>query len=267
MDAVQLATAEAWKGERIYWDIASDADRQLHLCRYEFARDLFQPEWGCLDAACGSGYGAAFLADKVRSVCGVDVNENAIDYAKSRYHNGNLKYRRADLQSQLPFPDGAFDAITSFETLEHVENQDFMLSEFHRVLKNDGILVISSPDRTVSERIGLDNRFHVSERSKREFVELLGRRSFTVQQVLGHGDGNPVAAHWKAVHRLFKAGSSLAGPKIRSRLELALARPFRRLRARFYEISGSSMKLTDLDTAIFLYVVVVAQKRADASEL
>src|ERR1700730_7992529 len=102
MDSMKLATVEAWKGERMYWDIASDGDRQLHLSRYQLARDLFHPDWDCLDAACGSGYGSAFLAEKVRSVFGVDVNQNAIDYATTRYGKANLKFQCADLQRELP---------------------------------------------------------------------------------------------------------------------------------------------------------------------
>lgn len=263
MDAKELAAVEAWKGERIYWDLAPDADRQLHLSRYQFARELFQPQWDCLDAACGSGYGAAFLAERARSVCGIDVSANAIEFAKLRYSKPNLTYRCSDLQCKLPFPDESFDAITSFETLEHVQKQEQMLAEFRRVLKSNGILVISSPDRNVSERIGLDNRFHVAERSKREFVELL-RGSFSVQQVLGHGDGNPVGTRWNAIHRLLKFGTSLVGPAVRPRAERALARPFGWLREHFYEISGSPIEsAADLDAATFLYVVVVAQKRDD----
>jgi len=261
MDPKELAAIEAWKGERIYWDLTSEADRQLHLSRYQFAREMFQEQWDCLDAACGSGYGAAFLAEKVRSVCGVDVNGNAVEFARAKYNGLNLTFRCSDLQCELPFPDESFDAITSFETLEHVEKQEQMLSEFRRVLKSNGILVISSPDRNVSQRIGLDNRFHIAERSKREFVELLSR-SFSVQQVFGHGDGSRVATHWSAVHRLFKMGSSLAGTKVRSGIERTLARPFGWLREHFYDISGSPIHTaTDLDAATFLYVVVVAQRR------
>src|SRR2546423_10373816 len=119
MDVKELEAAEAWKGERIYWDIASGADRRLHLSRYELARDMFKPQWDCLDAACGSGYGAAFLAEKVRSVCGIDVSQNAVEFAAAKYGNPNLTYRCCDLQCELPFLDQSFDAITSFETLEH----------------------------------------------------------------------------------------------------------------------------------------------------
>jgi SAM-dependent methyltransferase len=261
INSMKMADVEAWRGERMYWDLASDEDRQLHLSRYQFACELFDPHWQCLDAACGSGYGASFLADKVQSVDGVDIDPSAIDFARTIYRQSNLTYHCADLQSTLPFANGTFDAITSFETLEHVRDQTKMTSEFHRVLKPGGILVISTPDRKVSERIGLDNRFHVAELSKREFVDLLSR-SFFVKQVFGHGDGNPVAIHWKTAHRLLKFGSSLVGPNIRSRIERTLARPFAWLRGHFYRMSVSPIQpVTDLDNATFLYIIAIARKR------
>ena len=261
IDSMKMADVKAWRGERMYWNLASEEERQLHLSRYQFARELFDPHWRCLDAACGSGYGASFLADKVRSVDGVDVDPSTIDFATTTYKQTNLTYHRADLQSRLPFKNGTFDAITSFETLEHVSDQTKMTSEFHRVLKPGGILVISTPDREVSERIGLDNRFHVAELSKREFVDLLSR-SFFVKQVFGHGDGNPVAIHWKTAHRLLKFGSSLVGPNIRSRIERTLARPFAWLRGHFYRMSVSPIQpVTDLDNATLLYIIAIARKR------
>lgn len=258
---MKLAAIEAWKGERMYWDIASDDDRQLHLSRYQLARELFQPDWDCLDAACGSGYGAAFLAEKVRSVVGVDVNQNAIDYAKARYGKSNLTFQCADLHRELPFSDKSFDAITSFETLEHIGKQEEMLSELRRVLKPNGILIMSTPDRNVSERIGgLDNHFHVAELSKREFVELLSR-SFSVDKLFGHGDGSPVPSHWRAVHHLLRLGTRLDFLNMRSRIERAFAGPFGQLRSHFYDMSATPIQsVTDLDSATFVYVIAVARR-------
>ncbi len=258
---MNMAEVEAWRGERLYWDVASEADRQLHLSRYQFARDLFDPHWQCLDAACGSGYGSSFLADKVRSADGVDVDPGAIEFAKSTYRKSNLAYHCADLQSTLPFADQSFDAITSFETLEHVSDQMKMTSEFHRVLKPGGLLVISTPDRRVSEQIGLDNRFHVAELSKREFVELLSR-SFKVEQLFGHCAGHPVDSRWRNLHRFLKLGTRFAGGKLRSRVENAFARPFGWLRSHFYKMSESPIQPDpDIDGVKFMYVIAVARKR------
>ena len=261
IDSMKMADVKAWRGERMYWNLASEEERQLHLSRYQFARELFDPHWRCLDAACGSGYGASFLADKVRSVDGVDVDPSTIDFARTTYKQTNLTYHRADLQSTLPFANGTFDAITSFETLEHVSDQTKMTSEFHRVLKPGGILVISTPDREVSERIGLDNHFHVAELSKREFVELLNRL-FTVEQLFGHGDGKPVATHWRTIHQFLRLGTRFAGQKVRSRVEHALARPFGWLRSRFYKMSSSPIQPdANLDQAKFVHVIAVARRR------
>ena len=258
---MKMADIEAWRGERMYWDVASEEDRQLHLSRYRFAREIFDPHWRCLDAACGSGYGTSFLAEKVRFVDGVDVDPGAIDFAKATYRKSNLAYHSADLQSTLPFADGTFDGIASFETLEHVSDQTKMTCEFHRVLKPGGILVISTPDRSVSERIGLDNRFHVAELSKREFVELLSR-SFIVEQLFGHGDGKPVDTHWRTIHQFLKVGTRFAGGKVRARIEHALARPFGWLRSHFYKMSASPIQPDpDIECVKHMYVIAVARRR------
>jgi SAM-dependent methyltransferase len=261
MGSSMLADVEAWRGERMYWDLASEDARELHLSRYQFAGDFFDPHWQCLDAACGSGYGASFLAEKVRSVDGVDVDPSAIDFARNTYRRPNLTYYCADLQSKLPFADETFDAITSFETLEHVSDQTKMISEFHRALKPGGILVISTPDRKVSEQIGLDNHFHVAELSKREFVELLSR-VFVVEKLFGHGDGKPVATPWRTIHKFLKLSTRFTGPKVRSRVEYTFARPFGWLRSRFYNMSSSPIQPdTDIDRARFVHVIAVARKR------
>lgn len=262
VDAIQLATADVWKGERMYWDLASEDDRHLHLSRYEFARELFQPEWKCLDAACGSGYGAAFLADKLRSVDAIDVDPAAIAYSRAKYSRPNLNYHCANLESTLPFPDAMFDAITSFETLEHVSNQTKMISEFYRVLKPDGILMISTPDRTVSERIGLANHFHVAELSKAEFVNLLSL-SFTVESLHGQGYASRVASHWRAIHRVLKFGTRIVSSKIRTRIEVTLAQTLARLRSHFYRMSSTRLQsITCAEDAAFLYVIATGRKRA-----
>jgi len=146
--------------------------RYEHLHRYAFARG-WVAGLQVLDAACGEGYGSALLAGAAAAVTGVDISEDAIEHANGRYGGGNLEFLAADCLA-LPFAERSFDCVVSFETLEHLEDQDGLLREFSRVLKPDGFLVISSPDKAVySEQLQNRNEYHVRELYRSELEALL----------------------------------------------------------------------------------------------
>ena len=148
--------------------------RYEHLHRYAFAAELVRGR-AVLDAACGEGYGSALLAATASRVTGVDLSPEAVAHARDRYRQPNLSFEAADCL-RLPFADDAFDAVVSFETLEHLEDHDGLLREFRRVLKPGGFLLISSPDKAVySERLQNRNPFHLRELYRDELETLLGR--------------------------------------------------------------------------------------------
>lgn len=125
-----------------------------------------------LDIACGEGYGAAFLATVARSVIGVDIDEASVRHAAARYPAMNLSFRVGSA-SQIPLADASVDVITSFETIEHLAEHEQMLYEMARILRPDGHLLISSPNRFVSDARGYSNPFHVRELYFHEFRDLL----------------------------------------------------------------------------------------------
>jgi SAM-dependent methyltransferase len=167
-------------GERV---VGTDepGHRRNHEARYRFACGSI-PEGGwVLDCACGSGYGAAILADHVGKagyVVGLDVSRTAVDHCRKTWTLPQVEFKTGNAE-KLPFRDGTFDAYCSFETLEHVPDPVRLLREAHRVLKPGGVLLLSTPDRIVS---GIPpggkpgNPFHVQEWSLLELDRLLRPR-------------------------------------------------------------------------------------------
>ena len=145
-----------------------------HWHRYVFAMSLCKDK-RVLDAACGEGYGSSLVAGVAAEVVGVDIAEAAIAHARQRYGGpGHLRFEVADAAA-LEFPDRSFDVVLSFETLEHLSAQQELVAGFARVLAEDGVLLISSPDkRTYSDIAGFRNEFHVRELYREELLELLG---------------------------------------------------------------------------------------------
>jgi SAM-dependent methyltransferase len=127
-----------------------------------------------LDAACGEGYGSALLARTATSVLGVDIDGASIAHARERYGaRENLRYEVGDATA-LAVEPGSCDLVVSFETLEHVEAQERMLEGFARALTDDGVLVVSSPDKhTYSEVAGFRNEFHTRELYRDELLAML----------------------------------------------------------------------------------------------
>ena len=145
-----------------------------HLQRYQSVSEFVKGKI-VLDAACGEGYGSYILSNFADKVFGIDISIEAIEYAREKYNNCNLEYRCASINN-IPLQDNSVDVIVSFETIEHVtfDLQKEFLAEIKRVLKPDGILIISSPDkRTYSDIRNFNNIYHVHEMYKDEFKNFL----------------------------------------------------------------------------------------------
>ena len=147
-----------------------------HWHRYHFAAPLVRDR-DVLDVACGEGYGSALLARSARRVTGVDLAAAAVAHARERYAGlGNLDFRAADCAA-LPFPDASFDAVVSFETIEHIVAQDAFLDEVRRVLRPEGLFIMSCPNKAeYTDKRDVVNEFHVRELYRDELERLLAPR-------------------------------------------------------------------------------------------
>ncbi len=182
--------------ERIVPDETAPGIVALHLKRYQFAAPWCEGR-KVLDAACGVGYGAAFLAESASRVLGIDRSEKAIAYARARYARPNVEFAVMDLES-LDLADASFDVVCSFETIEHVPDPEPVLREFARVLRPEGTLLVSTP-RAARTAKRPDNPFHHVEYARTDFETLLRGRFDEVEL---YGQRRLQTARHRLVQRL-----------------------------------------------------------------
>lgn len=152
----------------LHMDMLRDTGERsdAHVIRYGWACNYIKPGDRVLDAACGLGYGGHIIRHLTQAakVVGIDGSEYAVDYAVKSFpcKGDRAEYRLGKLPELLTtFEDASFDAIISFETLEHVEEPQLLLREFDRLLTPGGRVIVSVPNDW-SDETGKDpNPYHL----------------------------------------------------------------------------------------------------------
>jgi 2-polyprenyl-3-methyl-5-hydroxy-6-metoxy-1,4-benzoquinol methylase len=154
-----------------------------HMARYRFAVERVRGKT-VLDVACGTGYGLAALQAMAKWVVGVDLDPSAVQCARLELHPGGGEVILADA-TRIPFEDGHFDAVTSFETLEHLPKRTEFLSEISRVLAPSGELLISTPNARYTRPIDgrPRNPYHLHEYEPDELVAALHEHFHKVELI------------------------------------------------------------------------------------
>lgn len=151
-----------------------------HVARYRFAERYIKGK-KTIDLGSGAGHGTYSLSKLAENILGVDTSEEAMAYAARCYDAANLRYEAGDV-TNLPYQDKSFDAAVSFEIIEHLERPEALVEEALRLLKEDGVFVISIPDKqTYSNDRNYVNPDHLKEMYPLEFREILERHFRHVQ--------------------------------------------------------------------------------------
>lgn len=173
-------------GERFIPELTDFNISYEHWHRYLYANSFVKNK-RVLDIACGEGFGTYFLSTQAKAIIGVDIDLEVIKYANQNYSNSNLQFINGSAM-EIPINiTSQFDVIISFETIEHITENDQIkfLSEVKRLLKPNGIFIVSTPDKLYYSDIpNHQNRFHLKEFYRSEFESFLNK-SFKHTSIVG----------------------------------------------------------------------------------
>lgn len=128
-----------------------------------------------LDVGCGNGNFSVLLKEtsNAKEVYGIEISEKGVELARK---NGVKAFQLDIDEEDFPFEDNYFDAVFAGEVVEHLFDPDHFLDEVYRVLKPDGIFVLTTKNLS-----SLYNRITL----------LLGYQPFSTSVSLRHNVGRP----------------------------------------------------------------------------
>jgi 2-polyprenyl-3-methyl-5-hydroxy-6-metoxy-1,4-benzoquinol methylase len=144
-----------------------------------------------LDVGCGPGWYTSKLA-AFGEVTGIDLSEEAINMARSRYPD--IQFIAGNVYD-YSLPSGHFDIAISQEVIDHVEDSSTFVERVAEVLKPGGHLVLSCTNRFVVDRLNEDEfpsqpAAHIGRYFNRKTLKQLLRRNFqllTVETIIPIG--------------------------------------------------------------------------------
>lgn len=251
------------KHSNMSWDLFLQ-----HTGRYLFTKPFVSGKT-VLDAACGSGFGSKILSGRAKKVIGIDRCPETIRYCNSTYQDKNLAFIQMDCR-YLAFPPSSFDIVVSFETLEHLKESKIFLQELNRVLKVDGMLIISTPNKENFELYtkGNKNPFHYQEFTKNEFEEMINV-NFKLEQILGQRffAKKDLALLSEYTEKKIEYGNDhFLRRLVRVGLRRLLNKEARSTHFLYWEVWANKCKVGDVIPSRAVYLIAIAHKLENTCE-
>jgi ubiquinone/menaquinone biosynthesis C-methylase UbiE len=125
------------------------------------------------------------LAREAEYVAGVEIDKPTVQHARSRYIKDNLEFIEGSILAVPIEGEQKFDVVVCFEGIEHIAEHDKLLSEVKRLLKDDGLFIVSTPNKTAYTDVpDYHNPFHIKELYFDEFESLV-RQYFAHTHIFG----------------------------------------------------------------------------------
>lgn len=146
-----------------------------------------------LDLGSGIGQNAIKAARFCKTVTGVEIDKDLIEKAKTSLINDNIsnvKFSEYNLEEKLKFNDNSFDKIIFLDVLEHLHKREQILLEIKRVLKSQGLVLISVPNSNTSWKkfqrsagiCSYSDPDHKIEYSEKSIKDLLEKYNFRISE-------------------------------------------------------------------------------------
>jgi SAM-dependent methyltransferase len=149
--------------------------------------NLLKPHDRILEIGCGIGSVVFELSRKGHDVAGIDISGEAIEYGRKKYGDIPLEVQAAEA---LPYGDGSFDVVLSFDLFEHIAAIDRHISEVARVLRPRGHYLFQTPNKysnVIYETLWTKSlawrRYHPSLHSPGQLRRRLARHGFQTRFV------------------------------------------------------------------------------------
>lgn len=140
------------------------------LARYSFVKHHVRG--ATLDVGCGRGYGFEVIQADTRTQVGIDISYPFLRDAQATFPTTPFACASGEA---IPFASGSFDSVIAFEVIEHLQDDKFFLHELKRLVRDDGCIAISTPNKLITSGDADKplNKFHVREYTAIEFRQLL----------------------------------------------------------------------------------------------
>lgn len=122
--------------------------KKYELHRIDCAVNLLESGKRILDVGVGFGDLLIKVRKQYKNLLGIDVSEEVVNKCKVKLKNLNVEAEisKMSIDVKTTFNNNYFDAVTIIAVLEHLFDPVFVLSEIHRILRKNGILIIEVPN-------------------------------------------------------------------------------------------------------------------------
>jgi 2-polyprenyl-6-hydroxyphenyl methylase/3-demethylubiquinone-9 3-methyltransferase len=192
-----------WKHQEYVWESSTNPQKKRLAVA---ALKLLGPPGAVrlLEYGCGNGSITQFFHSVGYRAEGIDISETVINMDREAYPH--IKFQLVAPESSAPYPDGSFDAIYCSEVIEHVYSTNFTFSEFARLLRPGGVLILTTPYHgLVKNLVVVMFYFERHFNPTWQHIRFFTRRSLT-RVCLEHG---LIPKSWKHVGRCWPVARSL----------------------------------------------------------